>query len=203
MKHQYSGPALSEQPQHWLAFRRVGWDFLRLVKHVYFIGQTVCDPVSSGRSVRSLGIAELGSFYVQVRVDPDGNVTDLCPNILAFAVTIGPDKQGSTMSGIRLDVSRYAFLILRHRCINIWRLGCSRVNWSHIVNRSHYRSLKKLRRTARLPASISGVKVCCVDMAGNAGHCNIASTPWLIERELEFIVLQPAGSSAISLLRSE
>ena len=61
---------------------------------------------------RSLDVAEACSPNLHVWVRLQCYITNLSPDMLAFAITIGPDEQDVRPPGLRLDVARYSLFIL-------------------------------------------------------------------------------------------
>lgn len=57
---------------------------------------------------RSLDVAEARSPNLHVWVRLQRNITNLSPDMLAFAITISPDEQDARIPGLRLDIARYS-----------------------------------------------------------------------------------------------
>ena len=59
-----------------------------------------------------LDVAEFRSFHLKALIDSQSNVANFSANVLAFAVTVSPNTQGSSISSVRFNVLLYALFVL-------------------------------------------------------------------------------------------
>lgn len=65
-----------------------------------------------GKGLRSLDVAEPGSLDLQLGVALPGGIPDLAADVLALAITIGPDDEGGGASRLVFDVFGDGFVVL-------------------------------------------------------------------------------------------
>lgn len=61
---------------------------------------------------RFFNIAKASSFDLEIRVHPQRNVTNFRSNVLAFAITIGPNEQRGGVTSLRFDILGNGFFVL-------------------------------------------------------------------------------------------
>ena len=95
---------------------------------------------------RSFNVAETCSPHLDVGVGFASNVSDLCADVLAFAIAVGPDEQNLAVPGLRFDVLGDAFLAVLDEVLNP--------------------SIEERRWVARVPLLVSVLEIMANEMAG-------------------------------------
>jgi hypothetical protein len=65
-----------------------------------------------GGYLRSFDVAETCSVNLHVWICFECDVTDLCPDMLAFTVAISPDEKDRSISCLSLDIARHDLFVL-------------------------------------------------------------------------------------------